>query len=61
MKQRTIKRNKYKSSALERSASSWIGAKKILSLVSRADCENVSSVVVNDVAVDILSIKYGNF
>ena len=61
MKTKTKKRISYKSKALARSAQSWSGAYKMLQLLQRAECENVSSVVASIDALDILSMYKGNF
>lgn len=62
MQHKTKSRSKYRGNTLNRASTSWNGAFKILSLLARAEhTENVSSVIANNTAVEIMSLKLGNF
>lgn len=61
MQTKTKRKQKYKSKAMQRVVKNSNGALNILKLLARAECVNVSSVVANDTAVDILQIKFGTF
>lgn len=58
---KTLRREKYKSKAMQRVVKNMNGAKNLLTLLSRAECSNVSSVAATDVAVDLLQLTKGNF
>ncbi|MNR50093.1 hypothetical protein D3C85_1695620 [compost metagenome] len=57
MQKKTIRKNKFKAKALVRSASVKNGVNKLLNLLSRADVNEVSSVVNTPQAVDIVLLK----
>lgn len=62
MKTKTAKRMKYKGNTLNRASQSWSGAYKILALLERAEhTENVSNVIANNTAVEVMSLRFGNF
>lgn len=58
---KTKRREKYKSKAMRRVVKNMNGAKLILQLCSRAECNSVSSVAATDVAVDYMQMKFGTF
>ena len=59
MQKKTLRKQKFKAKALVRSESITRGAKKLLSLLAKADCEDVSSVVDSQAAVDLMLLKKG--
>lgn len=61
MQAKTKRKQKYKSKAMQRVVKNSNGAMNLLKLLARAECVNVSSVVTNDTAVDILQMTKANF
>jgi len=61
MKSSTKRKQKYKSKAMQRVVKNSNGAMNLLKLLARCECVNVSSVVANDTAVDLLQMTKANF
>lgn len=62
MQTKTKKMRKYRANTLNRASSSWAGALKMLKVIERAHgTENVSNIIANNSAVELLSLQKGNF
>lgn len=66
MQKKTLRKQKFKKSAFTRTASSYAGAAKVLMLLARAEPSTeteyeVSSVVANQDALELLQHLKGNF
>jgi hypothetical protein len=60
--QKTLRKQRWQSRTLMRTASAYIGAKKLLTLLSRAeDGENTIAPVATNAAVDVMQLTYNNF
>lgn len=58
---KTKRREKYKSKAMQRVVKNMNGARNILKFLSRAESNDIGSVVYNEMAVGYLQAMKGNF